>query len=81
MKNPYNDADFKLENFSLVSSRKYETVRGIIGNIHGVSRARNPAIKPKIKISIKLIDSVKLFETSSVFLKSNFNSLYLFILG
>ena len=52
MKKPYKDADFKLPYFNFSWSKKYDTVRGIIGKTHGVNRARNPAINPNINISI-----------------------------
>ncbi len=56
IKIPYNEAEVKLLYLSLLWSIKYDTVKGIMGNIQGVNKAKNPARKPKMKISKKLDD-------------------------
>ena len=77
IKNPY-----ELE-YSFACSffvEKKDTVSGIIGNTHGVNRAKNPPNKPNIKMLILL---EKLFEISlsysftksSEFFKSKFKEL------
>ena len=77
IKNPY-----ELE-YSFACSffvEKNDTVRGIIGNTHGVNRAKNPPNKPNIKMLILLVKLFDIslsysFTKSSEFFKSKFKEL------
>ena len=57
---------------------KKETVKGIIGNTHGVNKANNPPTNPNKKILTNPVDFSEVDESesakSSVFFKSNCNS-------
>ena len=50
MKIAYTEALISPREFELDCFKKYETVKGIIGNIQGVNRAKKPPKNPKRKI-------------------------------
>ena len=53
---------------------KNETVKGIIGNTHGVNNAIKPPRNPKIKIEKLLFSSISCFSYLSQPVTFNFNS-------